>query len=206
MEVTSGTGDERLRRRLRDRAAHRVQRIDVRDTWQVAAGAFLAVLGVVIILFAWYGAAHTAYVQQQIPYLVSGSFIGLGLMVLGGLLYWAHWLYRVYDQADLHNQAAMARQEELMTRLIEAIERGEIGGNGSEPRRRRAPAVTRSARSSAPTAAAEVREPLVVTAGGTSVHRPDCAIVARHPDGARRVLPADAASMTPCRICRPAVG
>ncbi|MHB8464772.1 MAG: hypothetical protein ACYDH6_04400 [Acidimicrobiales bacterium] len=190
------TTDARFRRRWLRRAAHRVQRIDIRDTWQVAAGAFLAVLGIVIILFAWYGAAHTAYVQQQIPYLVSGSFIGLGLMVLGGLLYWAHWLYRVYDQADLHNEAAIARQEELMGRLIDAIEAGAVA-----PRAGRA--VAREGRRPVTVAAVEQ---LVVTAGGTNVHRADCAIVARHADGARRVSASAAATMAPCRICRPVLG
>src|SRR5437660_335195 len=89
--------DERARPGLVRAAATRIQRLDLRNTWQVAGGAFFAVLGLVIILLAWYGAAHTPYVQQQIPYLVSGSFVGLGLMVLGGLMYWAHWLYRMYD-------------------------------------------------------------------------------------------------------------
>jgi hypothetical protein len=188
-------GDARLRRRLLVRAAHRVQRIDMRDTWQVAAGAFLAVLGLVIILFAWYGAAHTAYVQQQIPYLVSGSFIGLGLMVLGGLLYWAHWLYRVYDQADLHNEAAMARQEELIHRLLDAIEEGRPARRRSSPARA----------ATLPSVSAGVREPLVVTATGTNVHRPDCPIVARHAAGARRISAGEAARRTPCRICQPAL-
>ena len=187
--------DDRLRGRMLRRAAHRVQRIDARDTWQVVAGAFLAVLGVVIILFAWYGAAHTAYVQQQIPYLVSGSFVGLGLMILGGLLYWAHWLYRVYDQADLHNEAAIARQEELMGRLIEALESGQVASGR--------PKVAARAATAAASVAAEVREPLVVTATGSNVHRPDCAIVARHPAGARRISAGEASGLRACRICRP---
>ena len=194
---TAGAGradDARLQRRLLARAAHRIQRLDLRDTWQVGAGAFLAVLGVVVILFAWYGAAHTSYVQQQIPYLVSGSFIGLGLMIVGGLLYWAHWLYRVYDQADLHHEAAMARQDELMGRLIDALESGQVPA-------RRATSVAREAGGRV-TAAATA---FVATATGTNVHRPDCAIVTRHPQGVRRISPSDAAAMPPCRICRPAL-
>ena len=88
--------------------------VDLRNTWQVVAGSVLVPLGVVLILVAWYGSAHTPYVQQQIPYLVSGSFAGLGCMVLGGLLYWAHWLYRIYDQADLHHEEQLHALRETL--------------------------------------------------------------------------------------------
>lgn len=78
--------------------------LELRQTWQVAAGAVLFPLGIVVIMLGWYGAAHASHVQQQIPYLVSGSFVGLGFMIVGALLYWAHWLYRIYDQADVHHR------------------------------------------------------------------------------------------------------
>ena len=60
-------------------------RLDLRNGWQVVAGSILIPLGVVLIMIGWYGAAHARVVQQQIPYLVSGSFVGLGCMVVGGL-------------------------------------------------------------------------------------------------------------------------
>ncbi|HEY2430438.1 MAG TPA: hypothetical protein VGI06_15970, partial [Acidimicrobiales bacterium] len=124
LPYADSTDTDRSERRRAAPLVARMQNIDLRSTWQVAAGSFLVPLGVVVILVSWYGSAHTAYVQQQIPYLVSGSFIGLGLMFVGGLLYWAHWLYRIYDQADLNHAAAMARQEELMERLIDAVTAG----------------------------------------------------------------------------------
>ncbi len=167
-------------------ALTKLQGIDLRSTWQLAVGSVLVPLGIVIILIAWYGSAHTPYVQQQIPYLVSGSFIGLGMMLVGALLYWAHWLYRMYDQADLHHQAAMARQEELFERLVQAI--GTVdrpqhvaADNGALP-----------------------EEVLVATATGSNVHRPDCPIVARHPAGLRRLTWSTAGDRAPCRICQPA--
>ncbi len=163
-----------------------VQRIDLRHTWQVIAGSILVPLGVLVILLAWYGSAHTPYVQQQIPYLVSGSFVGLGLMIVGALLYWAHWLYRLYDQADLHHEAAMRRQEQLIERLIDAV--------GTA-----APA--RAARPGAPTVAEG--DGLVVTASGANVHRSDCPIILRHPVGVRRLGADEAAGRPACRICQP---
>jgi hypothetical protein len=49
-------------------------------------GAFAVVLGFGLMILGWYGAAHTARQIEQIPYLISGGFIGLGLVVVGALL------------------------------------------------------------------------------------------------------------------------
>lgn len=91
--------------------------LDLRNTWQIALGSLLIPLGVIFILLAWYGAAHARVVQQQIPYLISGAFIGLGCMVVGGLLYWAHWLYRIYDQAELLHTEQLQAIRELLVAL-----------------------------------------------------------------------------------------
>ena len=164
--------------------------LDMRNTWQVAVGAVLMPLGLVIILVAWYGAAHTPYVQQQIPYMVSGSFIGLGLMIVGALLYWAHWLYRVYDQADLHHQDLLRQQDENMRALIDAV----TGSQGNGHARR----VVAS-----PAAAAAAEPAFVATGSGTNFHLPDCPVVARSRRNVRAVSARDAKRMQPCRICDP---
>jgi hypothetical protein len=186
----------------------RIQPIDARNTFQVALGAFLVPLGLLIILISWYGAAHTAYVQQQIPYLVSGSFIGLGLMILGGLLYWAHWLYRIYDQADQHHAAANARQEELIERLIDAL--GATGsaavGSVVEASGGALAAANGSRRPRVLAAEAIATEGFVATASGANVHRPDCPIVIRHSVGLRRLSLSEATERPRCRICQPVVG
>jgi hypothetical protein len=161
---------------------------DIRNTWQIVAGALLMPFGVIVILLAWHGAAHARVEQQQIPYMVSGGFIGLGLMIAGGLLFWAHWLYRIYDQADLQHQE-----------LIEAINRlsvgsGDGGGNGVSA----GPAPERATRSSARGAQ------YVATATGSNFHRANCSVVAGR-RGLRKISASDAASMQPCRICEPLV-
>jgi hypothetical protein len=159
---------------------------DMRNTWQVAVGAVLMPLGLVIILIAWYGAAHASHVQQQIPYLVSGAFIGLGFMIVGGLLYWAHWLYRVYDQADLHHQDLLRQQDEHMRLLIEAVTGAQGNGNGAK---RRSTSATASS--------------FVATGNGTNFHRPDCPVVSRSRRNVRTVSTRDVERMQPCRICDP---
>ena len=192
--VTAEPASSTMGRDRRDRspaeivsaAAGRFNRLDLRNTWQVAAGSILVPLGVVVILVAWYGAAHASVVQQQIPYLVSGSFVGLGLMIVGGLMYWAHWLYRIYDQADLHHAERLVRDQQLF-QLIEAALAGQAAS---------APGVV------AASAGTGTRE-LVATATGTNVHRADCPVALRHPEGLQRLSADEAAGRPPCRICRP---
>ena len=110
------------------RMARWAEKYDVRNSWQVIAGALLIPLGVVFILLGWYGAAHARVVQQQIPYMVSGSFIGLGCMIVGGLLFLGHWLYRIYDQADLHHEEQQRLLETIAAALL--AQRGADGCRG----------------------------------------------------------------------------
>jgi hypothetical protein len=46
-------------------------------------GVALAVLGFIVIGLGWNGAAERITLVQQLPYLLSGGFFGLGLVVLG---------------------------------------------------------------------------------------------------------------------------
>lgn len=200
-------------------------KFDIRRTWQAGVGAVCIPLGLIIILFAWYGAAHTPYVQQQIPYLTSGSFIGLGVMVIGGFFFWAQWLYRIYDQADLQHEEQMKALEQLTRAVLESsVVRGSAL-NGTSPMSSvitPAPSPVlqgSSADGSATTAApasAHISNPgpsstglsgiaaikgLVATASGTMYHYADCPVVVHHPDGVRVLSPNEIGSMSPCRIC-----
>ncbi|HZU80716.1 MAG TPA: hypothetical protein VE991_12430 [Acidimicrobiales bacterium] len=200
---------------------------DLRNTWQILAGSILVPLGIVFILMAWYGAAHTAYVQQQIPYLVSGSFVGLGCLVLGGLLYWAHWLYRLYDQNDLHHEETLRTLEQTLRAFME--QRGGDNGSGGLPApppggsgmgpigggpvaSSTASGAGLAGKSSFPAPSAVPPPPptgptastsgtYVVTPSGSVYHLPSCPVIAHHSEGLRVLGSAAVADMEPCRIC-----
>jgi hypothetical protein len=158
-------------------------RLDVRNSWQVVAGSILIPLGVVFILLAWYGAAHARVEQQQIPYMVSGSFAGLGCMVVGGLLYWGHWLYRMYDQAALHHE----EQQQLMVELLKAIAAG-------------------SAATTTAAAGTAIEPTYLATTSGTVYHRVDCPVIAHHVNETRTVTTSSLGALRPCQICSPDQG
>jgi hypothetical protein len=162
---------------------------DLRNTWQVAVGSILIPLGFVIIIIAWYGSAHAKVVQQQIPYLVSGSFIGLGFVVVGGFLFFGHWLYRIYDQADIHHEERQRVLEQIAGALAAPGMVGQPLGS-SVPR-------VDSAPDQGPAAAVTY----FATATGTVYHQAGCAVIAHHPDDLRVLGASDLASMGPCQIC-----
>ena len=68
----------------------------------VSAGLLLVVAGFVVLFFAWNGAAEVDHVQGQIPYLISGAAVGLGL--IGAGLTVVNVQTRRADQAELLNR------------------------------------------------------------------------------------------------------
>ena len=155
-------------------------------------GGILVPLGFVLVLLGWAGASNTVNSWEQIPYLISGGLLGLGLIFAGGFTYFAYWLTQlVYT----------ARRDAADTRVIlERIE--ELIATGAS--------LSAVAPAPAPEAAAErvgrtqplvTRETYLATATGTMYHRPDCPAVAGR-DNLREVTEDE--GLTPCRICEPA--
>ena len=157
------------------------------EQWLFAAGAALVVAGLVSIVIAWVGTSRTVLVAGQIPYLVSGGLIGLGLVFLGGFLYFGHWLAVLVKEG----RARADTDREDITLLRESIEELTVairGGINSAPA---APALD-VPRSPSGT--------LVATTSGTMMHRPNCAAVAGK-SGVRQVTRED--GLKACGICRP---
>ena len=76
------------RARFRDAVSRLAERSSAADLirWMLLPAAGLVLLGFAFMILGWYGASHTAREIEQIPYLISGGLIGLGLVVIGGLL------------------------------------------------------------------------------------------------------------------------
>jgi hypothetical protein len=171
----------------------------ISNTWQILAGALLIPLGIMFLLLGWYGAAHARYVQQQIPYVASGTGIGLACLVLGGALYWAHWLYRIYDQSDLHHREEMEQSERHHQEQLRALELA--WGTTEDREDTTARAATGSRRRKASAVESDAASGYLGTANGTAYHDPACPILAHHAQGALPLTSAATATMKPCRIC-----
>jgi hypothetical protein len=139
-------------------------------------------------------------VQQQIPYMVSGSFIGLGCMIVGGLLFFGHWLYRIYDQADLHHE----EQQRLLETIAAALLVQRADGTGASAGAGLAAALGSSTPAGGTSSAAdESQATFYATSSGTVYHRADCAVIAHHPDDLRVLGPDGILGMRACQICSP---
>jgi hypothetical protein len=122
----------------------------VNERTMLYVGGGLALLGLIVVVLGWYGAAHNVNLPEQIPYVISGGLLGLGLVFLGGFCYFAYWVTQL-----THEQQ---RQTDALVTAIASLRDPE------------APAAA------GPVAAGAGR--LVATAKGTMAHRPDCSVVA----------------------------
>jgi hypothetical protein len=171
--------------------------LDLRNTWQAVAGAILLPLGIAAIILGWNGAAHGRVDQQQIPYLISGGLLGMAVVMIGCFFYWAHWLYRIYDQADLHHQEMIREQREMTRALIEAL-----GSAGARVPGREARAGSVSLPVNGTPGGART---FVATATGSNFHTSGCPMVANRTGSLRTVTEQEAEQMKPCRVCEPLV-
>lgn len=161
--------------------------LDLGERVLLVLAGILAPTGLVLVILGWAGASHTPNLFEQIPYLISGGLLGLGLVFLGSFFYFAHWLTELVKEHRTQSAAvveAIGRLEEVIARSATA---SSLDGAG------------RTASSPAP--AGEV--PLVATARGTMAHRPECVVVAGK-DGLRAVTADD--GLARCKLCDPAGG
>jgi hypothetical protein len=158
----------------------RIRRISIpMERWLMVIGGALAVAGIAAIILGWYGAAHTPYGFEQLPYLISGGLLGLAMAVLGGLFYFAYWLTRQIQESRRQSDATTA----ALTNIAELLAGGSNGsrvaaGNGGR-----------------------AKGEFVATATGTMLHRPDCAVVTGRTG--LRTVSADDPKLTPCKLCDP---
>ncbi len=141
----------------------------------MVVGGILAPLGIVVVLLGYWGAARTPFLFEQVPYLISGGLLGLGLVFLGSFFYFTHWLTQLVKEHRVQSVAMV----EALQRLQDEVARGREG------------AVT-------PTSAGDVT--LVATARGTMAHLPGCVVVAGKKD-LKPVTPDD--GLAPCKLCEP---
>lgn len=150
-----------------------MRRVD--QLMEIAALALLPV-GLTALVLGWMGIASHGHVFLQLPYLVSGGLLGLGLIVLSGLLYLASWISRT--------SAVQRRQNDAILDALTSLQRtiAAVGSGGANSRNGHAGR-------------------FVATPSGSMFHRPDCAVVISRDD--LRDVGADATGMKPCGMCEP---
>ena len=155
----------------------RATRIDLPRALAIG-GASGIVLGFGLILLAWYGAAHTPFLFEQVPYMISGGLLGVALVFVGGFLYFAFWMTRSIQES----RAQAKRTADVLDKIHGLLASGAVFGAAAE--------------AGAPSTNGEY----VVTEKGTMFHRRDCTVVAGRED--LRVVSAES-GLEPCKVCDP---
>lgn len=88
-------------------------------------GVALPIVGVMLILLAYWNASGSAYVVDQVPMLISGGILGLGLAVIGMGLFIRFSLARLLRfwmaRMVVEQQAQTDRVVESLARIEEAL-------------------------------------------------------------------------------------
>lgn len=99
---------------------------DASERRWLMAGVILPIVGIIVIIVGWFGASGSAEPYEQLPYLLSGGALGIGLIVMGGALfvrysttrYLRFWLVRtIYEQRTQTDREveALERIESLLS-------------------------------------------------------------------------------------------
>jgi hypothetical protein len=131
--VAPGTGPTPVPQRL-EKLSSVVERTrrsdrDLRKIMQVL-GMLIIGFGLVCILLGWYGAAHSPYQYEEIPYVISGGLLGVALVIGGGVLVLCAWSLRGVEEAR-RNAVAIVRSIDRLERALGALGDDE---RRSEPR------------------------------------------------------------------------
>ncbi|MFA5890484.1 MAG: hypothetical protein WDA27_05985 [Actinomycetota bacterium] len=150
-------------------------RQQLREQWRAITPIALFAAGVILVLLGWYGAAHTNIITEQIPYLISGGLLGLGLIIVAGIL---------------SVQTSIERDNSELRRVVIRALANAAAPNGSTPDD--TPAAPRIL----------TNGHVFVVPGGRSYHAPGCPIT-EGKDGTEAFVLAQAAAAgyTVCKLC-----
>jgi uncharacterized membrane protein len=148
--TATGPSAEERQERLRagaDKIAAGQRSILAHPKFLLALASTLMTFGVTLIVLGWVGAAHSTFVEEQVPYLISGGLLGVALATIGALLVFTHWL--TVSIREERTREAMRRQDhielmEALALLATSIDRREVSdgtarGEGAQRPVRRAP-------------------------------------------------------------------
>lgn len=107
-------GADRLARGRRPLAAH--------PQFLLTVSATLMLLGLTAIVIGWVGAAHSTFVEEQVPYLISGGLLGLALTTVGALSFFSHWL-TVWIRESRHQDATRRQEHAELLQALRALGR-----------------------------------------------------------------------------------
>jgi hypothetical protein len=146
----------------------------VRENPRLIGAVVLFGVGIVLVILGWYGAAYTNILTEQIPYLISGGLLGLGLIIVAGIL---------ASSASTERENRELRRD-LMRAMTTMASRQPVGGGFQ---------ISGGARPDART--------VFAVAGGRSYHFAGCPIVEGKQTESSSLAEAMSSGLTSCMLC-----
>jgi hypothetical protein len=168
------------------------------DVIRALRGWVVIVAGVVLLLSCYLGVSGQTDPGLQLPYLVSGGFGGLALVLVGSTLLVADRLESVRGHAAPAAETARlaAQVDDLHALLLAAVTAAQASPVAAAPAA--APSVP-----SVPVAPAVDDGSVYAVPGGRTFHRPGCELLAGKAAQRVEVSQASARQLAPCSVCAP---
>jgi hypothetical protein len=183
LDLMGGTLATRAKATVEEAAAERGDQAEENFGLPVKGARILALVfafaGFAMIVIGWNGMAKVASADQQLPYLLSGGFGGMALILLSVAL------------------LLIAQIRTERRKLMNVLEVMAVAVGRAVPEAERADVLSELASPAAPATG-------MVVAGPSTYHRPDCRLV-QGKEGLDR-MPIEAArrsDLSPCRVCDP---
>jgi hypothetical protein len=104
---------------------------NVRKIMQIL-GMLVIGFGFACIVLGWYGASHSPYLYQEIPYLISGGLLGVALVIGGGILVRCAWSLRQVEE-ERRNALAIVRSIDRLEKILRTVSQdGQLGETHTE--------------------------------------------------------------------------
>jgi hypothetical protein len=147
-----------------------------RENARLIAAVALFVCGIVLVLLGWYGAANTNILSEQIPYLISGGLLGLGLIMVAGFF---------------ASSVGLERENRELRRQMERAVAGMAAGG--------APRLSVVSSNPSP----RTSDGVFTVPGGHSYHQAGCPLVEGKNATEVSIPEATGSGLVPCKLCGP---
>jgi hypothetical protein len=158
-------------------------------------GWVVIIAGGIFLLSSYLGVSGQTDPGLQLPYLVSGGFVGLALVIIGSALLVADRLESTRGRAVAADQSRLAAQVDDLHALLLTV------ASSAQPA---APATY----AETPAQAAPVAPPVddgsvYAVAAGRTFHRPGCELLAGKPAQRVEASQVSGRGLSPCSVCAP---
>lgn len=94
----------------------------VKTQWDRVGAVTATIVGFLVLFLGYLGTAHTEYIAEQIPFLISGGLLGIAFLTVGAVLWLSADLRDEWRAMTDQSEAIRAEQVERRTTLQQQVQ------------------------------------------------------------------------------------